>query len=354
MKKEFNFSGEFGEIDDELVKSAGREWEGQKHYILRLYSRKIACAVIIVALGFAMASNSRVQAAVKEVITMIGQMWGVQSDLSPYTEVINQSQKKEGFNVMLKEVILSDNRLYTAVTATSDSEEGYIEGTGYVTINGKDYVISETFDQSGDNDHEFGKFSPNHIYTMTFEKNIPEEITEMILHYQAYRNDEDLLNRENTISFDFAFSTTRGELEKNKISIPLDIVIPMENGSSMALSQMVLTALDSRIEAKIAVGENHTSEYYLEGTDSMGNLVLYIGSTMDGKEGFVFESNPQLGLLPSLNSKWIELQLFTYQKVNRDEWEAVDKVDGEDIVIEDDGNPINKVYLGDKFKIRIK
>ena len=42
MKKEFDFSREFGEIDEKLVESAGREWNRKKYNVLKLYSRKIA------------------------------------------------------------------------------------------------------------------------------------------------------------------------------------------------------------------------------------------------------------------------------------------------------------------------
>lgn len=350
MNREFIFSEEFGEIDERLVECAGREWEERRYSVFRLYGRKIACVAMAAALGFAIAGNSRVQAAIKEVATMISRMWGISEDLSPYTDVINQSRKKDGFTVTLKEVILSDKQLYTAVTVNSDSGEGYLENAGYVTINGKDYAISETYDQSGDNGNELGAFRPEHVYTMIFEDTIPEEISEMELHYRAYRSDADLLNQEKGIRFDFAFSATRGELEKSKISIPLDIVIPLGNGSDMELSQMTLTALDSRIEARITGEGKHASEYYLEGTDSLGNLVWYYGFVPD-EEAFAFECSLQSEALPSLDSEWIELRLFTYQNVNQDEWKAVDEVDGEDIVMEDDEGPINQVYIGDRFKI---
>ena len=88
MKKEFDFSREFGEIDEKLVESAGREWNRKKYNVLKLYSRKIAGVAIFAMLCIAAMSNSRVQAAVKEFTTKIGEVLGFTKDLSDRKSVV--------------------------------------------------------------------------------------------------------------------------------------------------------------------------------------------------------------------------------------------------------------------------
>ena len=80
MKKEFDFAKEFGEIDEKLVDSAGKEWEKKKYYVFQLYSRKIASIAVLVMFCLAAAGNSRVQAAVKDFTTKIGEVLGFTKD----------------------------------------------------------------------------------------------------------------------------------------------------------------------------------------------------------------------------------------------------------------------------------
>ena len=124
MKKEFDFSREFGEIDEKLVESAGREWNRKKYNVLKLYSRKIAGVAIFAMLCIAAMSNSRVQAAVKEFTTKIGEVLGFTKDLSSYTEIIDQTQTKNGISLTLKEVILDDRVLMVSVHADFGGNEG--------------------------------------------------------------------------------------------------------------------------------------------------------------------------------------------------------------------------------------
>ena len=106
MKQEFDFLREFGEIDESLVENAGREWNRKKYGVFQLYSRKIAGVAILAMICIAAMSNSRVQAAVREFTTKIGEILGFAKDLSPYAEMIDQTQTKNGISLTLKEVIL--------------------------------------------------------------------------------------------------------------------------------------------------------------------------------------------------------------------------------------------------------
>lgn len=115
MKKEFDFLREFGEIDGNLVENAGREWKRKKYGIFQLYSRKIAGIAILAMVCIAAMSNSRVQAAVREFTTKIGEALGLSKDLSYYAEIVDQTQTKDGISLTLKEVILDDRVLAVCV-----------------------------------------------------------------------------------------------------------------------------------------------------------------------------------------------------------------------------------------------
>ena len=95
LKKEFDFAEAFGNIDDRLVEEAGKEWQRTRRQAFYLYRRRIAGAAAAVVLVILMAGSPRVQAAVKGIVTKIGQIWQVEKDLSPYAEIIHKEQEKK-------------------------------------------------------------------------------------------------------------------------------------------------------------------------------------------------------------------------------------------------------------------
>ena len=151
MKKEFDFAKEFGEIDEKLVDSAGKEWEKKKYYVFQLYSRKIASIAVLVMFCLAAAGNSRVQAAVKDFTTKIGEVLGFTKDLSSYTEIINQAQAKDGISLTLKEVILDDRVLMVSVHAEfGEGQEGALWVDDEKTrINGQQHTAYESMESAG-------------------------------------------------------------------------------------------------------------------------------------------------------------------------------------------------------------
>lgn len=59
-------------------------------------------------------------------------------------------------------------------------------------------------------------------------------------------------NREKKpVAFDFAFSATKEELEKEKIQIPVEKRVTLEDETVIHFKSLTLTRLDSRIEAEL-------------------------------------------------------------------------------------------------------
>lgn len=357
MKNEdYGFIELFDKIDLRLVKEAEGEWENKKKTVFFHSSlAKAACVAVCVSLGALCLFQPQVQAAVKEFAGWIARIWQVEEDLSPYTEVINKEKTEDGFSLCLNEVILSDDKIYAAVTIDTEYPEGMVVGKTYVTINGADYITEDVSDQSEDIGQDLDEQVPHHFYTFTLKGKIPENVTEVELHFTAYRNDGDLLSGENGIDFDFAFSATNEELEGNVIRMPLDQTVTLQDGTEIRFKNLTLTKLDSRIEAELerAAGseEDIPMDCYLEGWDSLGNPVWYVYDSVDGKN-VEFVSDLHRGL-PSVDSEWMELQFYFYERVDEQDQQPIDIVDGEEIVMEEDGFPLNRVDVGEPFRVMI-
>lgn len=358
---DYGFVGLFNKIDNQLVKEAEGDWKKtEKVSFFRSRQVKAACAVICVSFGAFCIFQPQVHAAIKEFTGWMSRFWNTGKDLSPYTEVINKQQEKDGFTLCLDEVILSDNKIYAAVTIDTEYPEGSMKGEGYVTINGTDYFAGSVYDQSEDAGQKLGEQVPHHLYTFVLDGELPETVTDMGLHFTAYQNYEDLLQEKNGTEFDFAFSATKEELIKNKIQAPVDKTITLEDGTVIRLKKLTLTEIDSRIEAELEnVPEKEGDEeytfydWYLEGRDSLGNPVWYYGDISDGKEITFISDIKGDGPLPSMDSEWIELQFYLYEAVDEEDWQPIDTVDGEDVVMSNDDSPRNRVNVGEPFRIDI-
>ncbi|MDO4305857.1 MAG: DUF4179 domain-containing protein [Eubacteriales bacterium] len=359
--EEYGFVELFNKIDIQLVKEAEGDWKKRKNVLwLRSGFAKAACAALCISLGALRIFQTQVQAAMKEFTGWVVRILQSERDLSPYSEVIDKQMTADGFTLCLEEVILSDNRIYAAVTINTEYPEGTVKGGTCVTVNGKDYPVGSVFDAAEDIGQNLGEQVPHHVYTFVLDEELPETVTDLELHFTAYQNYEDCLEEKNTFTFDFAFSATKEELEKDKIQVPVDKRITLEDGTAIRLKSLTLTKLDSRIEAELEnIPENKKdrdaafNSGYLEGWDSLGNPVWYICDTSNGKD-IAFVCDIQSGMLPSVDSEWVELQYYFYEKVDEKDQRPIDTVDGEDMVMEDDGIPINRVDVGEPFRIEVE
>ena len=116
MKKDtYAFLELFGDIEENYVDSALQPWKqrGEERKIYHL-GRKVACLALVAMLGFCLAFHDQVYAAIKRFTTMISEGFWIKKDLSAYTEIIGQTQTKNGVALSLNEVILDDYKLLMA------------------------------------------------------------------------------------------------------------------------------------------------------------------------------------------------------------------------------------------------
>lgn len=373
MKREgYEFVELLDKIDARFVSEADGSWEKEsKTSLFHSKGFRAACAVLCVSLGGVCLFQPQVQAAIQKFAGRIAQIWGTEKDLSPYTEVINQEQKKDGFTLTLNEVILSDSRIYAAVTVDSEYKDAGMMMDAYVTINGKDYDLEGCSVQGEQKEEQFEyelgyeERNASYLFIMSLRKNIPETVTDMELHFKIYKNFQDWSNGTDYVLFDFAFRTSKDELEKKVIHTPMDESFTLENGKEIMLTELTITALDSEIKAEMKnipeaeMAKGVDMEYYLEGEDSLGNDVSYFceGGEFDAsRSGNVkFKSELPSGGLPSVDAEWIDLQLYTYRGAKEKETEIFDEGDDEELYgMEEDGSALVRVDLGEKFRVYLK
>lgn len=107
------------------------------------------------------------------------------------------------------------------------------------------------------------------------------------------------IDEKNEIAFDFGFTVTNEELAWNTLEMSYDKTFPLGEGMELKIKELVIAGL------------------------------------------------------PSIECDWMELRLYHYWAVSEEEQEPIDVVDGEEIMAEIDGQPLNQVYLGEKFRLAV-
>ena len=388
MKKEFDFSREFGEIDEKLVESAGREWKKKKYYVFQLYSRKIAGIAILVMFCIVAANNSKVQAAVKEFTTKIGEALGFTKDLSSYTEIIDQTQTKNGISLTLKEVILDDRVLMVSVHADFGEEN---EGSLWVNdektlINGQWHMTYESMESAGA-DTDIFKPERDTVLVQIYEDQIlPNGDVNVHLVLEGVKMEDlgdavalpDAYEEKSTeFIYDFVITSTELKAKTEKQKLDVTVGISGEEKKSLTLKELVMNDLYCRIIAEGAAWDDDWPNQYelkLKGTDSFGNSVSLEGGRFlsenemlfvtdflgDYEEGVAIEDDGFQLSVPDKDCDYLDLQLYERKML----WEGTEEIldEEEEIYGQESGNAW-KMYseeenygwepVGEPFRITI-
>ena len=339
MKKEFNFSEEFGNISDQMIEEAGKEWHPRKYPVLQFYGRKIACVLLVFILGMAAFRSPIVQATVEKITSEIGRIMGFQKDLLSYTsDIQEQSRTKNGITVTLKEAI-ADERILM-VEADIVMQDGTLASwinSEKTTFDGKVFhPIEETYSTG-----KSGKF----IYVERYSEDIlTDETAKVHLIVEAGKDPGTGVGLDDAGSiaeFAFDFIVDAKALEAKTRTRELDIEIPMPKFPSgkMRLQELTMNDLYTVINVPLADEERDLEfwmdyEYKLKGKDNFGNPVSmelqtrWDSDDLEFRSDFVGdyesgESIPDGKIQISLADKdcsYLELQLYE-RKI---EYEQVD------------------------------
>ncbi len=385
MKKEFDFSEAFGKIDETLIAEAGKPWTADRSRILSLYRRKMVQAAAILLVFAAAAGNSHVQAAAKKFTTKIGEIFCFSKDLSDYTEIIQQTQTKNGIALTINEVILDDYSLIVSVKPDYENrkESPYLWINEEKTlINGQRYQsISSTvgggmgLEASADNERNTETVLAQEYDDM----DLPD--SEIAVHLVLDAGERAPVFQENhsahIAEFVYDFTITAEQLKAQTVQKEVNMAIPGADDCSLTLKELVMNDLRARIVASGVTWEDkrmNEYEWKLTGQDSFGNPVSFMSAGFlsenelrfetsffgDYEDGAVFDEDRFQMSVPDKNCAYLDLQLYqrkilwdsdSAEKLD-DECYAQESLEPSEVYAEEDHYGWEPV--GDAFRIQIK
>lgn len=129
------------------------------------------------------------------------------------------------------------------------------------------------------------------------------------------------------VAFEFAFSASREELEKNTLTCDIGKKLEIQPDVYVNIERLTVNSIYGILEisgsSELASSE---AEYFLKGNDSLGNPVRFTLERIDGEQ-YIFKTDSAFGVsetAPSMESEWIELQFYKLEletEETQEEWE---------------------------------
>ena len=246
----------------------------RKHRYVK-YAAAAAAAVVLICAGSIPSVRITAYAAVKSVTYDLSQLLGISGDLSPYTTVVGESVSKDGVSVTLNEVIMDENMMYITDTVTTSEKMDTVEKQmGYtadamVFINGKmaSSGASGGIEQADD-----------YNLVSTMEIDLPDVDTsgtvDMEIRYSVAGKEIGTI----------AFTASGAELLADTVTIPLNEVVTLPDGSTLSLEKYTTSEVGQKIFFTLSP-EKVVYDVILKGEDNLGNPVEFITRSIHDGQG---------------------------------------------------------------------
>lgn len=317
-------------VDDQMIYEAGQPWKAKKK---RFYAPAggacAACIALAVCLGVFGGFGERAVAAIREFTTRISEIIVNEKDLQPYTEVINQTQTKDGISVTLDEVVLDSHRILATVEAVSDTPV-VIDKRGVsnqwpslvsVKMNGEDMecIMNSQYmtDQSG-----------QYVLEYSFENGeIPQELSEveLLINY-GMTNEEGMW--ESRADFIYSFAVTKQELMQQSVTLPIDADITAGDGLVFHMEELTYTDASGRMNIICNKEPGTWTEeegyryyslpyyYSLDLEDDQGNCLSFdVLENSYNKETRELTCESFIGTPPAENTAYLDISLVRFKPV---------------------------------------
>lgn len=356
INEKHDFLTLFGYIDDELIYTAGQPWK--KTGFMTNSWKKVVCAALVCMIALSCIFHTEAKAAFDKIISMIGQIFNIQEDVSSYTDVINTSISKEGITVTLEETIMGKNELNISYLMNSHNPV-YPDPVLFsdVWINNQKVVTSESYSMDDFESSEAARTVICCRFDDTFI--IDDPINVKIIFHNTNPETMEVID-----DFEFNFIAQKSELTADTIELSLDESLPVSDNESIKLTGFTLNAIESTIKG--FCNNLPDKSYFLKGRDDLGNPVLYRLNSYSKPDVNFVQAKKESHL--STDAKYVELQLYAEDSIEQAgditdyDYDDSDDPPADNTTIENDmvdeenkSTGDNKMYpIGESFTICIK
>lgn len=289
---------ELSDIEKQRLKDNFRKNKVKKFNLKKFGA--IAVALVVVAgistqTNFAENVYAVAESKISEISYSIGKALGIERNIEPYANVVNQVVENNGIEVKLSDVIIDkDELIFSTITNTNKKVESIMFDYD-IFINGKRLINYSATGSSGkidDSDNLFIDTRCIDVKGIDTERNLDIKIVLKNLEYHIGNSRDKIKGK-----WKFEFTASGKELSAKTSALPMDYSFKIDN-QTYNLNEMRINPVNQKILGKVAGESKDRYQVQLRGHDNLGNKVIFNLSTKSG-EDLVFKYENIYGDLPN-------------------------------------------------------
>ncbi len=258
---------------------------GKSKFNLKKLGTLAAVAVICLGLlsqtSFGQYAHATAQSKVAEISYSIGRALGVERNIEPYANVVNQTVENNGVEVKLTDVIVDkDELLFCAIVDAGIPVDGF--NFDYdIFINGK---ILWNFGATGSagkiDDSETAHFATYAVDAKGIDMTDTVDMKIILKNMYSHTGvDQNKIKGK----WEFAFSANGSELMANSYTVPLDYIFNID-GQRYRLNEFRYNPLNQKIFGELSGKTKDSYAIDLKGHDNLGNEVTFFLTSVSGED----------------------------------------------------------------------
>jgi len=261
---------------------------------------------ILVPTGWGKAVYAATESKLAEISYSIGKALGIERNIAPYANVVNQVVESNGTAMKLTDVIIDkDELILSVVTGTYKPVEG-INFDYDIFINGKKIRNYSATGSSGPLDDSRTRFSSVYAVNIDGIDTTGNADIKVVLnnltYYPSYAAPEKVKGK-----WEFEFAASGSELMADTYVLALDYGFRIGD-EKYTLEEFRYNPVNQRIFGKVKDRSEHSYEINLRGRDNLGNKVEFALTSVSG-EDLIFKYQNLYG---DLSAKITSITLTPY------------------------------------------
>jgi len=254
----------------------------------------IVAAVVLITLGISSQTGvgrsvyGAVQSKIYELSYSIGKTLGIEQDIQPYANVVNQVIENKGIEVKLTDVIIDQDELIFSTIINANRSMAMFNFDYEIYING---IKIKNYSRTGTaGEIEKNLYFENYAVDIKGINTGKELDIRLILKDLTYYEDfstEKTKKNEVKGKWEFAFLANGTALAQNTQVIPVDHTFFIEDQAYL-LETLRLNPVNQKITGTISGNASGSYQIDLRGFDNLGNEVVFYLSRTSG-EDFIFQ-----------------------------------------------------------------
>lgn len=221
------------------------------------------------------------ESKISEMYYSIGKALGIERNIEPYSNVVNQTIQDKGIEVKLTDVIIDkDELIFSTIVNTNKRVDGF-RFDSEIFIDGKrltNYGTTGMRRVMDDSNTLFLQTDCVDIKGIDTKENVDIKIELSDFNYYIGDVEENIKGR-----WKFEFTANGEELTENTYVLPIEYSFDIDE-QSYSLEEFRLNPVNQKIFGKVKGKPKDTYQIDLRGVDNLGNEVVFFLESKSGKD----------------------------------------------------------------------